>query len=75
MYLTTTMNKTVNSKKKTQLKAISITPKNAKSHYNLLSGQNRVEFVTDITQTLKKITQALLARLYIFPSLPAEGLF
>ena len=43
-----------------------------KSRHNSLSRQNSVQFGTDFTPTRKKFTLALLARLYVFPSLNSK---
>ena len=43
--------------------------KNAKSQHNSLSRQHSIEFVTEFTQTMYKFTQALLASMYVVPSL------
>ena len=37
--------------------------------YNSLLKQNSVKFGTGFTQPRKKLTQALITRLYVFPSL------
>ena len=50
-------------------------PKSAKSrHYSLLR-QNSVKFGLNFTQDRKHFTQALLARLYVFPSLCCVGYY
>ena len=47
----------------------------AKLRHSSLLRQNTVKFGTDFTRARKKFTQALLARLYVFPSLQLLGLY
>ena len=55
------------------LQEFPITPKRVKLQLNSLLQQSSVDFVADFTQTMKKFTQALLERSYIFPSLVSSA--